>query len=126
MNSKWVLNAFSFQNLQRLWTHYAAVIAAARHSNAAARRVMLVASLLLFVISGPLRSMNYLLLHGAMAYCLGALWNKRATWWAGPSTLFTPRGAHTNPRPFTLRARARLHSSSVQQSFTNHQFTKKK
>jgi hypothetical protein len=42
------------------------VIAAARHSNGAARRVMLTTALLLFIISGPLRSMNYLFLHGAM------------------------------------------------------------
>lgn len=57
------------------------VIAAARHGDGAARRVMLIASLLLFVISGPLRSMNYLFLHGVMAYTLGALWNRRRTWW---------------------------------------------
>lgn len=25
--------------------------------------------------------MNYLLLHGVMAYSLGALWNKRCSWW---------------------------------------------
>jgi hypothetical protein len=57
------------------------VIAAARHGNAAARRVAVVTTLLLFVLSGPLRAANYAFLHGGMAMCLGALWNARASWW---------------------------------------------
>ena len=57
------------------------VIAAARHGNAAARRVAVVTTLLLFVLSGPLRAANYVFLHGAMAFSLGALWNKKKSWW---------------------------------------------
>ena len=56
------------------------VIAAARHGNAAARRVAVVTTLLLFVLSGPLRAANYVFLHGAMAVALGSLWNARAKW----------------------------------------------
>tara|TARA_B100001540_G_scaffold200878_1_gene176909 strand:- start:15 stop:629 length:615 start_codon:yes stop_codon:yes gene_type:complete len=57
------------------------VIAAARHGNKAARRVATVTAMLLFVISGPLRSSNYLFLHGLMAIALGVAWNARCTWW---------------------------------------------
>jgi len=79
--------SFHLSTLFRLDAYFGAlfpmpvVIAAARHSTGAARRVMLTTSLLLFIISGPLRSLNYLLLHGAMAYSLGIMWNKRCSWW---------------------------------------------
>ena len=54
---------------------------AARHSTAAARRTCVTTCLLLFILSGPLRSLNYLFLHGMMGLTLGALWNKGCTWW---------------------------------------------
>jgi hypothetical protein len=57
------------------------VIAAARHGNQASKRVAIVTTLLLFILSGPLRAANYAFLHGAMAYTLGALWNAKQTWW---------------------------------------------
>jgi hypothetical protein len=57
------------------------VIAAARHGNEASARVAVVTTLLLFVLSGPLRAANYVFLHGAMAFSLGALWNKKKSWW---------------------------------------------
>jgi hypothetical protein len=57
------------------------VIAAARHGNDAAGRVAIVTTLLLFILSGPLRAANYVFLHGAMALSLGSMWNKRRSWW---------------------------------------------
>lgn len=57
------------------------VIAAARHGNDAAGRVAIVTTLLLFILSGPLRAANYVFLHGAMALSLGSMWNKGRSWW---------------------------------------------
>ena len=57
------------------------VIAAARHGTNAATRVAIVTTLLLFILSGPLRAANYVFLHGAMAYSLGAMWNAKFSWW---------------------------------------------
>lgn len=56
------------------------VIAAARHGNKAAARVAQVTTLLLFVVSGPLRCANYIFLHGAMGFSLGVMWNARKSW----------------------------------------------
>jgi len=57
------------------------VIACARWGDGAARRTLLVATLLLLLISGPMRALNYFFLHGALAYVLSALWSSGATWW---------------------------------------------
>jgi len=78
---------FHFANLLRVDAWFGAlypmpvIIAAARHGDRAGRRVMWVSTLLLFVISGVLRSTNYIFLHGAMAYALGFLWNRGKSWW---------------------------------------------
>ena len=78
---------FHFANLLRVDAWFGAlypmpvIIAAARHGDRAGRRVMWVSTLLLFVISGVLRSTNYFFLHGAMAYALGFLWNRGKSWW---------------------------------------------
>ena len=73
------------------------VIAAARHGNAAARRVAVVTTLLLFVLSGPLRAANYVFLHGGMAMCLGALWNARASWWVTVPVSAAARSGGSSP-----------------------------
>lgn len=57
------------------------VIACARWGSAAARRTLVVATLLLLLISGPLRALNYFFLHGVLAYALSALWSSGASWW---------------------------------------------
>ena len=56
------------------------VIAAARWGTAAAARTMFTATLLLLLISGPLRAVNYLCLHGALAFTLGSLWLSGKGW----------------------------------------------
>jgi len=58
------------------------VIASARMGTRGAMRTLVVATLLLATISGPLRAMNYLCLHGALAYALGGMWTCEASWWA--------------------------------------------
>lgn len=56
------------------------VIAAARWGTAAAARTTFTATLLLLLISGPLRAVNYLCLHGALAFTLGSLWLSGKGW----------------------------------------------
>ena len=78
---------FHLSTLFRLDAYFGAlfplpiVIAAARNGPKAASRVAVVTSMLLFIISGPLRAVNYYCLHGAMAYSLGWAWTKRFSWW---------------------------------------------
>lgn len=57
------------------------VIAAARWGEKAAMRTLVVATLLLALISGPLRALNYFCLHGVLAYTLGSLWVRGSSWW---------------------------------------------
>ena len=78
---------FHFANLLRVDAWFGAlypmpvIIAAARHGDRAGLRVVWVSTLLLFVISGVLRSTTYFFLHGAIAYALGFLWNRGKSWW---------------------------------------------
>ena len=57
------------------------VIACARLGRAAALRTLVVATLLLLLISGPLRAVNYFCLHGVLAYVLSSLWLSGRGWW---------------------------------------------
>lgn len=57
------------------------VIACARLGRAAAMRTLVVATLLLLLISGPLRAVNYFFLHGVLAYVLSSLWSSGRGWW---------------------------------------------
>ena len=57
------------------------VIACARLGRAAAMRTLVVATLLLLLISGPLRAVNYFFLHGVLAYVLSSLWSSGCEWW---------------------------------------------
>ena len=57
------------------------VVAAARWGNAAAGRTLIAATLLLLLLSGPLRATNYFFLHGVLAFALGCMWRKEWNWW---------------------------------------------
>ena len=79
--------AFHISSLFRFDAYFGAlfplpvVIACARSGRAAAMRTLVVASLLLLMISGPLRALNYFFLHGVLAYVLSSLWSSGASWW---------------------------------------------
>jgi hypothetical protein len=79
--------AFHISSLFRFDAYFGAlfplpvVIACARSGRAAAMRTLIVASLLLLMISGPLRALNYFFLHGVLAYVLSSLWSSGASWW---------------------------------------------
>ena len=78
---------FHLSTLFRLDAYFGAlfplpiVIACARNGTKAASRVAIVTSMLLFLISGPMRAVNYFCLHGAMAYALSWAWWNRCSWW---------------------------------------------
>ena len=79
--------AFHISSLFRFDAYFGAlfplpvVIACARSGRAAAMRTLVVASLLLLMISGPLRALNYFFLHGVLAYVLSSLWSSGSGWW---------------------------------------------
>ena len=79
--------AFHISSLFRFDAYFGAlfplpvVIACARSGRAAAMRTLVVASLLLLMISGPLRALNYFFLHGVLAYVLSSLWSSGSSWW---------------------------------------------
>ena len=67
---------FHLSTLFRLDAYFGAlfplpIVIAAANGPKAASRVAVVTSMLLFLISGPLRAVNYYCLHGAMAYSAG-------------------------------------------------------
>ena len=78
---------FHLSTLFRLDAYFGAlfplpiVIACARNGTKAASRVAIVTSMLLFLISGPMRAVHYFCLHGAMAYALSWAWWNRCSWW---------------------------------------------
>tara|TARA_Y100001954_G_scaffold199611_2_gene217821 strand:- start:2600 stop:3508 length:909 start_codon:yes stop_codon:yes gene_type:complete len=79
--------AFHLSSLFRFDAYFGAlfplpvVIARARLGRAAAMRTLVVATLLLLLISGPLRALNYFFLHGVLAYVLSSLWSSGLGWW---------------------------------------------
>ncbi|XP_048228869.1 uncharacterized protein LOC8264527 isoform X2 [Ricinus communis] len=47
---------------------------------AAGRKTMVATAMLLFVLSGPLKALTYLLTHGIVGFTMGSLWRLRADW----------------------------------------------
>ncbi|XP_051145917.1 uncharacterized protein LOC127261665 [Andrographis paniculata] len=47
---------------------------------AAGRKTMVATTILLFVLSGPVKAMTYLLLHGLLGFAMGTLWRSKTSW----------------------------------------------
>ncbi|CAM6127848.1 unnamed protein product [Calypogeia fissa] len=58
------------------------VISSMRWGASAGRKTMIATALLLLVLSGPLRSASYLLMHGFVGLAIGALWRWHVNWLA--------------------------------------------
>lgn len=56
------------------------IVAAMRSGPAAGRKTMTATCFLLLLLLGPIRAVSYVLMHGLLAVCLGALWCWRAHW----------------------------------------------
>ncbi|XP_050226077.1 uncharacterized protein LOC126675472 isoform X2 [Mercurialis annua] len=56
------------------------VISSLRWGVAGGRKTMVATAMLLFVLSGPLKALTYLLTHGVVGFTMGSLWRLKADW----------------------------------------------
>ncbi|KAL8533507.1 hypothetical protein ACS0TY_009781 [Phlomoides rotata] len=56
------------------------VLSTMRWGIAAGRKTMVATGVLLFILSGPVKAMTYLLLHGFLGFAMGTLWRLKANW----------------------------------------------
>ncbi|GAB2297103.1 hypothetical protein Dimus_031202 [Dionaea muscipula] len=56
------------------------VISSIRWGVAAGRKTMVATTVLLFVLSGPVKALTYLLMHGFVGLTMGSLWRLRVNW----------------------------------------------
>lgn len=56
------------------------VLSSLRWGIAAARKTMVATSVLLFVLSGPVKALTYLLMHGLVGFAMGSFWRLKANW----------------------------------------------
>ncbi|XP_057765654.1 uncharacterized protein LOC130986298 isoform X1 [Salvia miltiorrhiza] len=56
------------------------VLSTMRWGVAAGRKTMVATTVLLFVLSGPVKAITYLLLHGFLGFSMGTLWRSKANW----------------------------------------------
>ncbi|GAB4840213.1 hypothetical protein Ancab_020978 [Ancistrocladus abbreviatus] len=56
------------------------VISSMRWGVAAGRKTMVATSILLLVLSGPVKALTYLLMHGLVGFTMGSLWRLGANW----------------------------------------------
>ncbi|KAI3467175.1 hypothetical protein Pfo_023838 [Paulownia fortunei] len=58
------------------------VLSTMRWGIAAGRKTMVATAVLLFVLSGPVKAITYLLLHGLLGFAMGTFWRLKASWGA--------------------------------------------
>ncbi|MCD9560877.1 hypothetical protein HAX54_019698 [Datura stramonium] len=58
------------------------VVSSMRWGVAAGRKTMVATVVLLFVLSGPVKALNYMLMHGLLGFTMGSLWRLRTSWGA--------------------------------------------
>ncbi|KAL0424822.1 UNVERIFIED_CONTAM: hypothetical protein Sradi_1017000 [Sesamum radiatum] len=56
------------------------VLSTMRWGIAAGRKTMVATTVLLFVLSGPVKAITYLLLHGLLGFAMGTFWRLKASW----------------------------------------------
>ncbi|KZV57928.1 hypothetical protein F511_12534 [Dorcoceras hygrometricum] len=56
------------------------VLSTMRWGVAAGRKTMVATTVLLFVLSGPVKAITYLLLHGLLGFAMGTIWRLKASW----------------------------------------------
>ncbi|XP_002514531.2 uncharacterized protein LOC8264527 isoform X1 [Ricinus communis] len=73
-------NSLSIENYFGCFFSLPIVISSMRWGVAAGRKTMVATAMLLFVLSGPLKALTYLLTHGIVGFTMGSLWRLRADW----------------------------------------------
>ncbi|KDP29323.1 hypothetical protein JCGZ_18244 [Jatropha curcas] len=73
-------NSLSIENYFGCFFSLPIVISSMRWGVAAGRKTMVATAMLLFVLSGPLKALTYLLTHGILGFTMASLWRLRADW----------------------------------------------
>ncbi|PIN25933.1 hypothetical protein CDL12_01347 [Handroanthus impetiginosus] len=69
-----------------------------RWGSGAGRKTMVATTVLLFILSGPVKVITYLLFHGLLGLTMGTFWRLKTSWGASvfPCSLVRARGALSN------------------------------
>ncbi|KAK6242537.1 hypothetical protein QUC31_013771 [Theobroma cacao] len=73
-------NSLSIENYFGCFFSLPIVISSIRWGVACGRKQLVATVMLLFVLSGPVKALNYLLTHGILGFTMGALWRLGANW----------------------------------------------
>lgn len=73
-------NSLSIENYFGCFFALPIVISSMRWGVAAGRKTMVATAMLLLVLSGPVKALTYLLMHGFVGLTMGSLWRLGATW----------------------------------------------
>ncbi|KAA3463469.1 Outer membrane usher papC [Gossypium australe] len=73
-------NSLAIENYFGCFFSLPIVISSMRWGVACGRKQLVATVLLLFVLSGPVKAINYLLYHGILGFVMGALWSSGADW----------------------------------------------
>ncbi|XP_060214943.1 uncharacterized protein LOC132641872 isoform X1 [Lycium barbarum] len=75
-------NSLAIENYFGCFFALPIVISSMRWGVAAGRKTMVATVVLLFVLSGPVKALNYMLMHGLLGFTMGSLWRVRTSWGA--------------------------------------------
>ncbi|KAL6192965.1 hypothetical protein ACLB2K_034050 [Fragaria x ananassa] len=73
-------NSLGIENYFGCFFSLPIVITSMRWGVAAGRKTMVATTMLLLVLSGPLKALTYLLKHGLVGFTMGSLWRSGANW----------------------------------------------
>ncbi|XP_020572342.1 uncharacterized protein LOC110019110 isoform X4 [Phalaenopsis equestris] len=73
-------NSLAIENYLGCFFSLPIVISSMRWGLAAGRKTMVATAMLLFILSGPVKSSTYLLMHGLVGLAMGSLWRLRINW----------------------------------------------
>ncbi|XP_049364949.1 uncharacterized protein LOC125829797 [Solanum verrucosum] len=75
-------NSLAIENYFGCFFALPIVVSSMRWGVAAGRKTMVATVVLLFVLSGPVKALNYMLMHGLLGFTMGSLWRLRTSWGA--------------------------------------------
>ncbi|KNA19426.1 hypothetical protein SOVF_061580 [Spinacia oleracea] len=73
-------NSLAIENYFGCFFALPIVITSMRWGVAAGRKTMVATAVLLFVLSGPVKALTYVLMHGLLGFTMGSLWRLRVKW----------------------------------------------
>ncbi|XP_045818142.1 uncharacterized protein LOC123910896 [Trifolium pratense] len=73
-------SSLAIENYFNLFFALPIVISSMRWGVDAGRKTMVATTILLFVLSGPVKALTYLLKHGIVGYAIGTLWRLKTSW----------------------------------------------